>query len=266
MNYGKMNYGFIITRHVKSYKTNNYWNLCVRCIRRFYPNRKIVIIDDNSDKQFVKPFENYSNVTIIESEYPKRGELLPFVYLLKHHYFDNAVIIHDSVFFHKKLNFHKIKLPVIPLWHFDRNIDQPQNKENNLRIAVHLKNNNRIMNNLKSILKNDINYVLPWRKEDDWNGCFGVQCFINYYFLKNLQNKYEITNLIHHVGNRTDRCSLERIMGVIFNIECPASMIYKSLLGNIFSYMKFGYSFEEYKESLKEKKPIKPIVKVWTGR
>jgi nucleoside-diphosphate-sugar epimerase len=49
-----MSYGFIILRHVNSELTNEYWNECVRCIRRFYPLRKIVVIDDNSNKDFVK--------------------------------------------------------------------------------------------------------------------------------------------------------------------------------------------------------------------
>ena len=44
-----MTYGFIMTRHVNSEKTNRYWNHAVRCIKRFYPFRKIVIIDDNSN-------------------------------------------------------------------------------------------------------------------------------------------------------------------------------------------------------------------------
>ena len=37
-------YGFIITRHVNSEKTNKYWNKCVKCIRTFYPLKKIIII------------------------------------------------------------------------------------------------------------------------------------------------------------------------------------------------------------------------------
>ena len=48
-------YGFIITRHVNSEITNKYWNHAIRCIRRFYPYRKIIIIDDNSNQLFVKP-------------------------------------------------------------------------------------------------------------------------------------------------------------------------------------------------------------------
>ena len=34
-------FGFIITRHVNSEKTNNYWNHSVKLIRTFYPFIKI---------------------------------------------------------------------------------------------------------------------------------------------------------------------------------------------------------------------------------
>ena len=102
-------YGFIIARHVNSEMTNKYWNRCVRCIRKFYPLRKIVIIDDNSNQDFVKPDYEYRNVEVITSEFPGRGELLPSYDFYNRRFFDNAVIIHDSVFFHERINFEKIK-------------------------------------------------------------------------------------------------------------------------------------------------------------
>ena len=101
-------YGFIITRHVNSEKTNKYWNHAVRSIRRFYPFRKIVIIDDNSNQAFVREEYDYKNIQIVKSEYPGRGELLPYYYFYKNKYFDNAVILHDSVFFHKRIHFEKL--------------------------------------------------------------------------------------------------------------------------------------------------------------
>ena len=58
------NYGFIITRHVNSEKTNQYWNQCVKLIRTFYPLKQIIIIDDNSNQQFIK-----SNISRIEKDY-----------------------------------------------------------------------------------------------------------------------------------------------------------------------------------------------------
>ena len=75
-------YGFIITRHVNSEITNKYWNHCIKCIRTFYPYRKIVIIDDNSNQDFLISFHNYENIEIINSEFPGRGELLPYYYFI----------------------------------------------------------------------------------------------------------------------------------------------------------------------------------------
>jgi len=102
-----MTYGFILTRHVNSEITNMYWNHNIKLLRTFYPNSKIIIIDDNSNYIYVKPMFEYKNIEIIQSEYPGRGELLPYIYYLKNKWFDKAIIIHDSVFFHKRFNFDK---------------------------------------------------------------------------------------------------------------------------------------------------------------
>ena len=74
------NYGFIITRHVNSAKTNKYWNNSIRCIRRFYPYKKIVIIDDNSNLEFLTAENDNTNVEFIQSQFCGRGELLPYYY------------------------------------------------------------------------------------------------------------------------------------------------------------------------------------------
>jgi len=124
-------YGFIITRHVNSETTNKYWNQCIKLIRTFYPLHKIVLIDDNSDHCFIKADHEYSNITYIQSKYPGRGELLPYIYYLKYKWFPSAVIIHDSVFIHSKIRFELFDTPVFPLWHhkYDK-----ENLFNNLRI------------------------------------------------------------------------------------------------------------------------------------
>jgi len=48
-----MSIGFIILRHVISETTNRYWMLCYDSIRRYYPLHRIMIIDDNSNYEFV---------------------------------------------------------------------------------------------------------------------------------------------------------------------------------------------------------------------
>jgi hypothetical protein len=253
-------YGFIITRHVNSEQTNNYWNQCVKLIRSFYPNKQIIVIDDNSNYSFVKADFDYKNVQIIQSQFPQRGELLPYYYFLKHQFFSNAVIIHDSVFFHRRINFEsfvKDGTRALPLWFFH---SDAENIANTLRIVRHLQNYPALQNKLtmeSSLLG------LPMNK---WNGCFGVQAYINLHFLKQIDAKYNISNLLPAVHSRPDRCCLERIFGCIFCTENPKTLHQKSLFGNIMTYCKWGYTYDEYMSDFKRGKIPKMVVKVWTGR
>lgn len=258
-----LNYGFIITRHVNSELTNKYWNNCINCIRYFYPLHKIVIIDDSSNYEYVKQYNhiNDENISIIKSEYPKRGELLPYYYFYKNRYFDNAVILHDSVFFHNRINFNILinkNIQVLPLWHFHADRD---NYINTYKLSLVLNNSINIQ---KKITGNDEG--LLGLKQNKWYGCFGVQCFINYNFLNNIVNKYKIFNLLNSINNRADRCCLERIFGAIFYSECRELYKYKSLFGDIYAHQKWGYNYNQYINDYKNKNIKKSIIKVWTGR
>jgi hypothetical protein len=225
-------FGFIITRHVNSENTNKYWNHSVKLLRSLYPYRKIIIIDDNSNKEFLKSNFDYKNIQIIESEFHGRGELLPYYYYIKNKFFENAVIIHDSVFFHKRINFDLLNgINVLPLWFFE---PDKENIDNTIRISSVLKNSYSIEQKL--LLNNSI-IGMPQHK---WYGCFGVQSYINHNFLLNIEEKYKITNLIHAVKCRQDRCCLERIFGSIFFNEYPKILKSKSLFGNIMTYQKWG--------------------------
>jgi hypothetical protein len=261
-----MTFGFIFTRHVRDEVTNHYWNTNITQLRKHYANAKIIIIDDNSNYNFVKSFDEYPNVEIIQSEYNGRGELLPFIYFLRHKWFDNAVIIHDSLFIHKRIHFEKIKLPVLPLWH--HNYDA-ENLDNLVRISNHLQNNTKIKNiltnNVSKVLINSFNFR---KNEDKYTLCFGVQCFIKYDFLYMLEQKYKISNLIYAIHNRTDRCGLERIMGILFCEECKEiRQKPNSLFGDILTYPKaFQYKYNHYINDYKHNRINKVVVKVWSGR
>jgi hypothetical protein len=254
-------FGFIITRHVNSETTNNYWNQCIRCLRKFYPHRKIIVIDDNSNYSFVKADYEYKNVEILQSEFPKRGEFLPYYYFYLHKWFKNAVIIHDSIFIHKRIPFEKFnKIKVLPLWHFE---PDTENVFNSISLISEFKNKHF----LKSKLLLDNNFVLN-NFEKKWYGCFGVQSYINHDFLVNIFNKYNMGSLIHKVKSRPDRCCLERIFGLIFSLESPFTRKMKSMFGSIQVYINnFRYTFENYKHDLLVKKKLPHyIIKVWSGR
>jgi hypothetical protein len=253
------NFGFIITRHVISEETNKYWNHCLLCIRRFYPMKKIVVIDDNSNYDFVVSFHEHTNIVIIDSEYKGCGEFLPYYYYYKHNFFHNAVIIHDSVFFHRRVNFEKlINLKVIPLWHFNAD-------------SIDVENSKRIIKNMKNTLdiyeKLSLNTNVLGLNHLKWYGCFGCQTFINYHFLCHLQNKYNIMSMVNHIKCRKDRCCLERILGCIFFTENTEIERKKSIFGNIMNHhKKFSYTFSDYYNDLKTKLLPFSIIKIWTGR
>ena len=249
---------FIITIHVNSEKTNKYWNHCVKCLRTFYPKKKIVIIDDNSDPFFLKADFDYVNVTVIESAFKGRGELLPYYYFLKNKFFQNAVIIHDSIFFHKRVHFEKLLgQKVIPLWFF---YPDKENINNTIRIANNLQNSQGI------IRKCNIDNNVIGMPHDKWYGCFGAQTFINHTFLTFLEQKYGITNMIYAISCRADRCSLERVLGCLIFTENPVILNNKSVFGDIMKYQTWGYTFETYETDLKRRQVPKAVVKVWTGR
>jgi len=251
-------FGFIITRHVNSTQTNRYWNQCVKCLRTFYPQKKIVVIDDNSNFNFVKPDFNYTNIMVVKSEFTGRGELLPYIYFLKNKIFQNAVIIHDSIFFHRRVHFEKfLGKKVIPLWHF---YPDKENINNTLRIANNLKNSRAITEKI-----NSANPIISMPNEK-WYGCFGAQTFINHDFLIFLESKYGITRLTEGITCRADRCSFERIIGCLLFTENQQILNNKSVFGDIMKYQKWGYSFNDYDADLKKSRVPKSVVKVWTGR
>jgi len=254
--------GFIMTRHVNSEQTNKYWNQSVKLINMYYPFAKIVIIDDNSNQSLINAKYEFKNLTIIQSEYPGRGELLPFLYYLKYKWFEKAIIIRDSVFIHKRLPFEIFNFNVLPLWHhcYDR-----ENEQNIYRITSALSNNRQLHNRLSKNGNNKL--IINTISSDSFNLCFGCQCFIKLDFLERLQRKYNINNLVNVVHNRTDRCALERVFGLLFCIEYPAIIKYKSLLGDILTKpLAFQYNYDNYENDIKHKKKITAIVKVWTGR
>jgi hypothetical protein len=220
--------GFIITRHVTNAINGQYWVECVRAIKMFYPSSMIVIIDDASS--LACPPCPYDNVVVLQSEFPKRGELLPYYYFTKHRWFDKAVILHDSVFLQTFIDFDAYEDQ--PLWHFVNS--HPIHR-------VHF---------LAARLKTDMSPSVHFKM----TGCFGLMGVVNLSTVDAWQAKYGWQNLLRLVSTRNDRCACERIFGLFF--EKP------SIFGNIMKY-QFGLKFDDYKRG---KNSCKFIVKVWSGR
>lgn len=245
--------GFIIIRHVNSIKTNLYWILCYKSIRQFYSN-KIVIIDDNSNNEFINyDFQNnLTNCIIINSEYKGSGEILAYYYYYINNFFDKAVIIHDSTFIQSNIDF-EIFNDIKFLWHFDHYWD-------------------KINEDVDLIHKLDLNILQNYFEKNKWKGCFGLQSVIDYNFLKKISEKYNLFSsprLFELVNKRNKRMIMERIFALICTIENKNLENDPSIFGRIHSYIKWGYTFDTYINHIINKNKIilkYPIIKVWSGR
>ena len=228
--------GFIILRNVNSEETNKYWIRCYNSIRKFYPENNILIIDDNSNLNYLTNEALYKT-TLINSEFPGRGELLPYYYYLQNKLFDVAVIFHDSVFIQQKINFDIDKYKII--WTFEHYWDLIEDETKMIKS-----------------FKDDELYEF-YKNKSMWNGCFGGMSIITHDYLMHINNKYDISKLLDFVLNKTFRMAFERVIGCLLEKEYNT----KSLLGNIHAYCPWNISFkniDRYKEL--------PLLKVWTGR
>ena len=82
---------------------------------------------------------------------------------------------------------------------------------------------------------------------------FGNICYINHNFLLHIERKYNLSKLVNVIQCRADRCSLERIMGLLFDIEYPNTRVIKSLFGNIYKTHYKPFNYIETKETREEK-------------
>jgi hypothetical protein len=237
-------FGFIMIRYVNSEQTNKLWIKCYESIRKFY-NNKIIIIDDNSTMEYVTEYETF-NTIIINSEFPKRGEFLPYYYYLKTKFCENAVILHDSVFIKKYIYFHVNNYKMI----FDfckKNISDSSSLPHQLKLLSAI--NNEKLNNFYN--KKDL---------DLWSGCFGCMAVIKYDYLKSIDSEFRIACLIPHITCRNARCALERIMGCLLEVNMKEDC----LLGSIHSYCRWGLTFHDYLNK-KYNSNLK-LIKVFSGR
>jgi hypothetical protein len=228
--------GFIILRHVNNQLTNKYWIRCYECIRKYYPQNWILIIDDNSNTQYITP-HTLRNTTIIQSKFPGRGELLPYYYYLQNKLFDTAVILHDSVFVNANIDFHVEKYAI--MWEFEHKWDQIPDETRLIQVF------------------NDDELLTFYKNKTLWKGCFGGMVVITHDFLKEINNKYEIRKLLDHVLNKHNRQSFERVIACLLQKTHPKTTLY----GTIQSYMKWGTKFHQIQECTHL-----PLIKVWTGR
>ena len=238
-----MSLGFIIIRHINSSETDEYWKECYHCIRKYY-NNDILIIDDNSNPNFLKEDIITVNCTVIKSEFIGRAELLGYYYFHKTHFVDRAVIIHDSVFLNSYIDFTKYG-EVRSLWSFQHHWDEDA----------------YTINIIKKIPSHEV-ILEKYINKNSWQGCFGVMSMITWNLLDKIDSQHNLFEaLLSVIRCRQDRMALERIFACLFAIYYAESTYPCHIINNIHNH-GWGFTYLEYKHS----HPQLSVVKVWTGR
>ena len=198
-------YGFIMIRYVNSSATNEMWQACYHSIRKFY-NNMIVIIDDNSSPEYLTDI-NTVNCIVVKSEYPRRGELLPYYYYIKNKYFDRSVVIHDSMRINQYYDFSNISnyKNYTRLFSF-ANISYKTDIDFFKEATSYLDNGNT----LYQYHLNNINRMI---------GCFGICYVIDHKYIIEIEKKYKISNLVNFIDTRPKRQTLERLLSCLFEME-----------------------------------------------
>jgi len=237
-----MSFGYIVLRHVNSHETNKYWQECLRRIKLYDPDAQVIVIDDNSFSEYIEDVDFDYELYSSESNEKGCAELLPYIFLLRHEWFEKAVIIQDSVFLNAHLRYdhvHDFEF----FWSFK-----------------HEWNNPPLELDLISALENSEILEEFYRKVDRWNGGFGAMCCVNLSFLREIDNRFQLNLLKPFVRRREERMAFERIIGLLFCLVSGKKN--QARFGDLHANLRYNsISFKEVEENLHL-----PLIKCWTGR
>ena len=236
---------FIILRHVRNESQNLLWNECYDCIRKFYKNERIYVIDDNSPYNPTRVGTLF-NTDIINSEFPpQRGELLPYYYYYTKEFSRNTIILHDTVYINSKINTEFLDTKTYhSLWRADHKWDP----------------NERILE-IVNQMDNSTELITKFKNKTEWDVCFGAMTIVNLDYIKTIfDNTNYFKILISEIKCRHDRMCFERILPILLS---TSSTIPETINGDIHRDQMWGTSFSQYKN---KRDTIKNMFKVWVGR
>jgi hypothetical protein len=245
-----MTFGFVMIRHVCNKATDLYWKESYHCIRRWYPDTPIMIVDDSSNREFLQEDMVLTNCTVIyDRAHRGSAELLPYYYFHLIHPFDVAVIIHDGVFIQRYVDFTlENNEPCRFLWNFPHWYDD------------------EIFEGIKQIystLPFSDRFTDLYHRKDAWQGCFGVMSVIRWNALDHVNRVEEglFDKWLAVVKTRDNRHALERAFPLLMTYHYPEMR--QAMFGGIYDYIRWGVTFTEY---ITGDFSQYPVMKVWTAR
>lgn len=255
-------FGFIMTRCVRSAVHNELWRENYCCLRRHFPTAPILIIDDYSDLTLVDlDFTIDRHTTIMYSDLPPgKGEILPYYYFYHRRPFRKAVMLNDGMLLQSREPLWSAIQRTSDyryLWHFDDFRDNEADEQ--LYLISTLKP--EVQDGLRSLRL----------RPDEWTGCFSSASIMTWDFLAATHQTYGLLDMVPAIEGRRDRMGLERLMGLITADAKILSTAFHghrwSVFGSILEHRKTGaYSWQDYVYDKGQGGIVEPMIKIWNGR
>ena len=254
-------FGFIMTRCVRSPTHNELWRENYRCLRRHFPTAPIVIIDDYSDLTQVDQNFRMTNAAVIYSELPPgKGEILPYYYFYHRRPFYKAVILNDAMLLQRREPLWSAIQSTSDfryLWYFDDFRDNELEEQLYLISALKAKHQDRLR---------DLH-----TRAGLWTGCFSSASIMTWDFVSHLHHTYGLLDMVPAIEGRKDRMGLERVMGLLTADAADRDLTQSpdrwSVFGSILKHRKTGsYHWQDYVHDKAHGDIAEPMVKIWNGR
>lgn len=253
-------FGFIMTRYVRSVVHNELWRENYRCLRQHFPTTPILIIDDYSDLTLVDQNFTMTNAAIIYSELPPgKGEILPYYYFYHKRPFNKAVMLNDGMLLQAREPLRSAILSTSDyrfLWHFD------EFRDNELTEQLYL------ISTLKHEVQDQVQTLRL--QKDKWMGCFSSASIMTWEFVAHMHHTYGFLDVAAAIQSRADRMGLERLVGLIA-ADCDGTKSRSrdevSVFGSILAHKKTGaYHWQDYIDDKRQGSITEPMIKIWNGR
>jgi hypothetical protein len=210
-------------------------------VREFYPDSKIIVIDDKSnDKMIISEkiiSEGLQYYNSREENLSGSGEIIPYALFYKYKWSERIIVLHDNMLLARPFTNEELSKDIVFHWH----------------CSTHRYDNHEQIQKFLS----EINYQLS----DKWVSCFGAMSIISLSIVEDLERTHQIwTKLPKLIKSRSDRMTFERIFGII-------TMKY---FGNSLKYSNFGDIFDYPNCFIPNREPDYTyegaILKTWAGR
>lgn len=247
---------FVILRHVNNKLTDSYWKESYSSIRTYYPTAPILIVDDSSNRKYLREDIVMTNCTVVyDTEHKGCAELLPYDYFHRLRPAQRAVILHDGVFLHRPLELCWSEQTGIQfLWSI------PHYHEDTILKEIH-----ELIDALPEAERESIRSMYNHTKAD-WTGAFGVMSIVEWKWLDEVNRRLGLFERWYPVlKNREYRCAMERVFGLVAYYHLR-SRVQDSMFGLIHVSQKWGTTFMDYMNDYDKFKESHPIMKVWSGR